>query len=98
MVNSLCQSVEILFINNTNVTKGVLNKSELHQNSVNTKVLVNDVYKVVSQWLTGVCEVKKVSKKEDVSNFNSYKDLEIEKNWQALQANKKIKAVMHFKT
>ena len=60
----------------------MLNKSKLHLDPVGTKVLVNNIYKVVSQWLAEVCEVKKLRKMEDVSNSNSslsyFKDLAIE--------------------
>ena len=46
------------------------------------QMLVNNIYKVVSPWLAVVCEVKNLSKKEDVSNSNSFsscsKDLAIE--------------------
>ena len=46
----MCQTAEIIFIDNTNFAKGMLNKSELHLNPVGSKVLLN-VGKVVSQCL-----------------------------------------------
>ena len=67
LINLLCHAVE--FIDNTNVTKGMLDK--LHLNLISTKVLVNNICKLVSQQLTEACEVKKLSKKEDVSDLNS---------------------------
>ena len=49
LVNSLCQASEMPFIDNKYVTNGMLNKSELHLNTVGTKVLVNNICKVMSQ-------------------------------------------------
>ena len=79
----------------------MLNESELHLNPLSTKVLANNISKVVSQWLGEVCEVKKLSKKEDVNILNSFlscsKDLEIENSDRCfkLTENKRVKAV-HF--
>ena len=70
LINLLCHAVFIMeFIDNTNVTKGMLDK--LHLNLVSTKVLVNNICKLVSEQLAEACEVKKLSKKEDVSDLNS---------------------------
>ena len=42
----------------------------LHRNPVGKKVL-NDICKVVKQWVTEIWEVEKTSKMEDISNSNS---------------------------
>ena len=39
LINSLYQTAEISFKDNINITKGMLNKSELHLNPFDTKVL-----------------------------------------------------------
>lgn len=49
LINSLYQTAEISFKDNINVAKGMLNKSKLHLNPFDTKVLENNVCKVMSQ-------------------------------------------------
>ena len=59
LVNILCQAAKTQFIDNTNVTNRMLNNSKLYPNPVGTKVGVNNIWKLTSQWLTQLCEVEK---------------------------------------